>query len=310
MSDPAFMMYAKDWLTGTGELTHSEKGVYIDLLCYQHQNGGLPSKIEKIARVVGLPVAEFTPIWDELKSKFPEGEDGRLYNSRLEKEIERRKEFSRKKTTLGIFGGIIKKMDAPKSIVDAIKKDFDFSLFNDTDQDKLKQSIEAKVQAMLQAKLEHIGTATGTGDVTGTATGTTTKSKGGVGERQKPIHPGVTEVIQYLNELNGTNFRTDTKATVKLIEQRFAEGFPISELKEIIEYKVAEWKGTTQEKWLQPDTLFAAENCAKYRNQVQAAKDKKMSITQIRARPSNAPKTRDEMMEEFRIAQAKKYAQV
>lgn len=126
-------------------------------------------------------------------------------------------------------------------------------------------------------------------------------------EKQKPIHPGVIEVIQYLNELNGTNFRTDTKATLKLIEQRFAEGFPISELKEIIEYKVAEWKGTSQDKWLQPDTLFNGENCAKYRNQVQAAKDKGMSITQIRARQSG-PKSKEEMLEEFRIAQAKKYA--
>ena len=131
--------------------------------------------------------------------------------------------------------------------------------------------------------------------------------KGGMGEKQKPIHPGVIEVIHYLNELNGTNFRTDTKATLKLIEQRFAEGFPISELKEIIEYKVAEWKGTSQDKWLQPDTLFNGENCAKYRNQVQAAKDKGMSITQIRARQSG-PKSKEEMLEEFRIAQAKKYA--
>lgn len=127
-------------------------------------------------------------------------------------------------------------------------------------------------------------------------------------KNSKPPHPGVIEVIQYLNKLNGTNFRTDTKQTVKLIEQRFAEGFPIQELKEIIEYKVAEWKGTKDDKWLQPDTLFNGENCAKYRNQVQAAKDKNLSISQIRARPSNAPKTRDEMMEEFRIAQAKKYA--
>ena len=121
--------------------------------------------------------------------------------------------------------------------------------------------------------------------------------------------PDVAELIGYLNELNGTRFRVDTKETNKLIVQRIEGGYPVEELRDIIEYKVAEWKGTDKEKWLQPDTLFAADNCAKYRNQVQAAKDKKMSITQIRARP-NGPKSRDEMMEEFRIAQAKKYAQV
>lgn len=124
---------------------------------------------------------------------------------------------------------------------------------------------------------------------------------------EKPPHPGVIEVIQYLNQLNGTNFRTDTKATVKLIEQRFAEGFPIDELKEIIEYKVAEWKGTKEEKWLQPDTLFAGDNCAKYRNQVQAAKDKNMTVQQIRARPTNGRKTEQEMMAEALTAINRKH---
>lgn len=114
------------------------------------------------------------------------------------------------------------------------------------------------------------------------------KPKGGTGEKQKPPHPGVIEVIQYLNELNGTNLRTDTKATVRLIQQRFSEGYTLAELKEIIEYKVAEWRGTEQEKWIQPDTLFNGEKCAKYRNQVQAAKDKGLTASQIKG--NNNPK--------------------
>lgn len=112
--------------------------------------------------------------------------------------------------------------------------------------------------------------------------------KWGTGEKQKPPHPGVVEVIQYLNELNGTNLRTDTKATVRLIQQRFSEGYTLTELKEIIEYKVAEWRGTDQEKWIQPDTLFNGEKCAKYRNQVQAAKDKGLTASQIKG--NNNPK--------------------
>lgn len=120
-------------------------------------------------------------------------------------------------------------------------------------------------------------------------------------------NPAVTEIIGHLNDLNGTNFRTDTKATVRLIEQRIKDGFPVVELKEIIEYKVAEWKGTIQEKWLQPDTLFAADNCAKYRNQVQAAKDKGLTAKQIKGRTNhNGPKTSEELMEEIRIHRLKK----
>ncbi len=116
----------------------------------------------------------------------------------------------------------------------------------------------------------------------------TEKPKGGTGEKQKPPHPGVIEVIQYLNELNGTNLRTDTKATVRLIQQRFSEGYTLTELKEIIEYKIAEWRGTDQEKWIQPDTLFNGEKCAKYRNHVQAAKDKGLTASQIKG--NNNPK--------------------
>jgi uncharacterized phage protein (TIGR02220 family) len=121
--------------------------------------------------------------------------------------------------------------------------------------------------------------------------------KGGAGEKTKPPHPGVVEVIQHLNQLNGTNLRTDTKQTVKLIEQRFSEGFSLTELKEIVEYKVAEWKGTKDEKWIQPDTLFNGENCAKYRNQVQAAKDKGLTVSQIKGRQSG-PKSAAEILAE------------
>lgn len=116
------------------------------------------------------------------------------------------------------------------------------------------------------------------------------KEKRAENEKQKPPHPGVIEVIQHLNELNGTNLRTDTKATVRLIEQRFAEGYTLTELKEIVEYKVAEWKSTEMEKYLQPDTLFNGEKCAKYRNQVQAAKDKGLTAQQIKGNGSNNSK--------------------
>lgn len=142
----------------------------------------------------------------------------------------------------------------------------------------------------------------------GVMEGETVKVKRPETEKQKPPHPGVVETIQYLNELNGTNLRTDTKATCRLIEQRFAEGYTVTELKEIIEYKVAEWRGTEWEKYLQPDTLFNGEKCAKYRNQVQNAKDKGLTASQIKAKPTNGKKSREEVMEEFRIAQAKKYA--
>jgi len=50
--DPAFLFYPKDWLSGTAEYMPDEKGVYIDLLCHQHQKGSLPSDTERLARII------------------------------------------------------------------------------------------------------------------------------------------------------------------------------------------------------------------------------------------------------------------
>ena len=42
--DPAFLFYTSDFLTGTMFMTDEEVGVYIRLLCVQHQHGGLIEK--------------------------------------------------------------------------------------------------------------------------------------------------------------------------------------------------------------------------------------------------------------------------
>jgi hypothetical protein len=166
MSDPAFLMYSKDWLSGTKEMSHVEKGVYIDLLCYQHQNNGLPNVVEKIARIAGMSLIEFIPVWNELKCKFIPGENDRLFNSKLTKEIERRGSFSRTKTIFGIFGAFLKKLNLEKSIIDKIKKDFDIQQFTNIPEANLKAEVEAQLKLMLQLALIATATATGTETIT------------------------------------------------------------------------------------------------------------------------------------------------
>ena len=181
MKDPAFLMYSKDWLTGTAEMSHTEKGVYIDLLCYQHQNNGLPSQIEKIARIAGMSLNEFKPIWDELKCKFAPGENDRLFNGKLTNEIKRRGDFSRTKTIFGIFGAFVKKLDVKKAVVEKIKEAFDYQEFKEIEQANLKAEVEAKLKLLLK----QYGTVT----ATEAGTATSTLEKGGVGEKTFPA-PG------------------------------------------------------------------------------------------------------------------------
>lgn len=75
--DPAFLFYTQDFVTGTMFMTNEEVGVYVRLLCAQHQHGGI------------IPAPSFNRMSDQfpsVKEKFIETEDG-FFNERLMKEI-------------------------------------------------------------------------------------------------------------------------------------------------------------------------------------------------------------------------------
>ena len=64
------------------------------------------------------------------------------------------------------------------------------------------------------------------------------------------------EIISYLNEKAGMNYRAASKKTQSCIHARLAEGFTIEDFKIVIDKKCAEWIGTEYEKYLRPETLF------------------------------------------------------
>jgi len=78
--DPAFLFYVGDFLTGTMFMSHEQIGIYIRLLCSQHQHGGFIEKIS-FRSMVGQHEIIF--------SKFIETDNG-FYNVRLMEEMELR----------------------------------------------------------------------------------------------------------------------------------------------------------------------------------------------------------------------------
>lgn len=67
----------------------------------------------------------------------------------------------------------------------------------------------------------------------------------------------VSEIISYLNEKAGTNFRVTTDKTKKAIHARLSECFTVDDFKTVIDKKCAEWIGDPKmEKYLRPETLF------------------------------------------------------
>lgn len=68
--------------------------------------------------------------------------------------------------------------------------------------------------------------------------------------------PHYLSIIDYLNQKTGKNFKHTTNKTQIVIKARWNEGFEEDDFRQVIDNKVAEWKGTDMEKYLRPETLF------------------------------------------------------
>lgn len=85
MKDPAVLFYTQDFLVGTITMNHAHRGMYILLLCMQHQKGYL-TEVD-ILSICG----ELIP---EVISKFIKTEEGTYYNERLRAEAEKRAAYT------------------------------------------------------------------------------------------------------------------------------------------------------------------------------------------------------------------------
>jgi uncharacterized protein YdaU (DUF1376 family) len=138
--DPSFLFYSKDWIDGTAEMLPAEKGVYIDLLAYQHQRGDLPNNIDRLARLVRLSKDEFLIIWDIIKDKFiVSGE--RIYNERLNEVMNERKEKAKTNKIIGLFSAFLRTNKPDKKTYNLLKNDFKVSDFEHIDNERLNERI-------------------------------------------------------------------------------------------------------------------------------------------------------------------------
>ena len=83
--DPAFLFYPGDYVSGTMGMTFEEKGAYMDLLMLQFNRGHMNTHM--IQHTVGH-------LWDQVKCKFIQDDEGLWYNIRLDIEKEKRKTFT------------------------------------------------------------------------------------------------------------------------------------------------------------------------------------------------------------------------
>lgn len=66
----------------------------------------------------------------------------------------------------------------------------------------------------------------------------------------------VSEIVSYLNEKAGTNYKPTSRKTQDLIKARLNEKYTVDDFKRVIDNKCAEWLNTEMQQYLRPETLF------------------------------------------------------
>ncbi|MBO0589064.1 conserved phage C-terminal domain-containing protein [Sporosarcina sp. E16_8] len=75
----------------------------------------------------------------------------------------------------------------------------------------------------------------------------------------------VVSVIDYLNDKTCKQFKASSKATARLVNGRFSEGYTAADCKMVIDTKVNDWLDDPHwQKYLRPSTLFNATNFENY----------------------------------------------
>ena len=70
------------------------------------------------------------------------------------------------------------------------------------------------------------------------------------------VHPFVNDVVEHLNNVCGTKYKSNSKQITKFVNARIKEGFTLQDFKSVINAKHQEWGDGEFAKYLRPETLF------------------------------------------------------
>lgn len=193
---------------------------------YEHELSDGETDIDVSAEV--LPIYSFCKITlDKLRA---------AYNRKCEQAAES-----------GRLGGLAKAENMKQSVANGSKRYKNIANLADTDTDTVTD------------------TETDTDIDTDTETDTDTELKNSVCNKHilsgKPddaqtAPAEVAQIIDTLNLVLGTHYKSTTPKTVKLIHDRLKEGFTVSDFEIVIRKMFRVWTGTEYEKFLRPETLF------------------------------------------------------
>lgn len=125
------------------------------------------------------------------------------------------------------------------------------------------------------------------------------KSKSKRNKTYCPSLPSVAEdIVTFLNSVTGSNYRSTTDKTRKLIAARLAEGFTVDDFKAVITKKAKEWQGTDMAQYLRPETLFGTK-FEGYLNQPEVKNNRRSPLSRAEQERQEAINVVNELIAEY-----------
>ena len=114
-----------------------------------------------------------------------------------------------------------------------------------------------------------------------------------------PSLPSVAEdIVTFLNSTVGSNYKSTTGKTRKLIAARLAEGFTVDDFKTVITKKAEEWTGTDMAQYLRPETLFGTK-FEGYLNQPEVRNSKRFNLSRAERERQEGIEVVNRLMREY-----------
>ena len=88
----------------------------------------------------------------------------------------------------------------------------------------------------------------------------------------------VYKIIEYLNQVAGTDYSPSYPDTVNLVNNLLSLGYGMEDFKTVIDKKNEQWRGTKYKQYLRPSTLFGS-NFENYLNEPRITK--KSNVQQL-----------------------------
>ena len=251
----------RDWLasSGTRRLSPAARGVYIDLLAHQWEDGYIPENRSVLFRLCGLTEKEFENIWEELSGNFvSNGIPGQLINERLAKEREKALAKVQKNQDNGKKGGRpitqILTEEKPKGKPNE-NRTVSSGLTQTKPKQKPFQNTEYRdISPPLKGDSPPLN---GLSPPNPAPKGVSTKG------RDKP-DSRVQAVLEHLNVKAKKRFQVGG-AQAGYVSARLKDGWTVEDLKLVIDHRVDLWlEDDKMREYLRPQTLFCPKHWETY----------------------------------------------